>query len=156
MVVDCGGSTVDLTTHKLLGEELSEITERNRYHCGSSFVDKAFLDFIGERVGNSTMEEMKRNHYGQLQYIVQDFCRNAKLPFTGEKDFFGLYELDLDIAPVIRTYVKGENKKVMEESEWLIEIHFGQIKAMFDPVIEKIIDWIKKQLNRNQIGRAHV
>ncbi len=58
MIVDCGGVTVDLTTYELLdGMKLNEITKHKGYCYGSSFVDKAFLNFIGEKVGNSVIEE---------------------------------------------------------------------------------------------------
>src|SRR5688572_22651505 len=110
MVVDCGGGTVDLTTRELLeGRKLGEVTERKGYHCGSSFVDKAFLDFIGEKLGNFAIEEMKKKHYSILQYFVYDFCKFAKFPFTGKKeDFVYDYECDLGIAKkLMKQYVKG-------------------------------------------------
>ncbi len=91
---------------------------------------------------------MKKNHYGQLQYIVQQFCRNAKFPFAGEKDV--PYEIDLDEIPVMKIYIKEEKRNLLEKSAWLIEINFEQIKAMFDPVIERIIGLIKKQLDQNK------
>jgi len=146
MVVDCGGGTVDLTTRELLdGNKLSEITERKGYHCGSSFVDKAFLNFIGEIVGSSVIEQMKKNHCCQLQYIVQEFCKEQKFPFTGNKnDEEEPYKFDLDGIPVMKNYVKGEKRNLLEKTDWEIEIDFEQIKAMFDQVIEKIIDLIKE------------
>jgi len=45
----------------------------------------------------------------------------------------------------MKTYVKGEKRNLLEKTDWvIIEIDFEQIKAMFDQVIEKIIDLIKE------------
>src|SRR3954470_10360456 len=103
MVVDCGGGTVDLTTRELLEDKrLSELTERTGDYCGSSCIDKAFLDFVGEKVGKSAIESVKKNHYGQLQYFVQEFCRQVKIPFTeNNKDVLHSFELD-SLLPAIQ------------------------------------------------------
>ncbi len=37
----------------------------------------------------------------------------------------------------------------MEELEWIIEFSFEDVKAMFDPIITKIIHLIQDQLNPN-------
>ena len=45
MIVDCGGGTVDLTTRKLLeDDQLGEVTERAGDFCGSTFIDKEFIN----------------------------------------------------------------------------------------------------------------
>src|SRR6266498_3232164 len=86
MIVDCGGGTVDLTTRKLLeNEKLDEITEREGDYCGGSFVDEEFLKFIGKKVGKSALDMVREKHYGQLQYMVQEFCRRIKIQFTGQE-----------------------------------------------------------------------
>jgi len=93
---------------------------------------------------------MKENHYGHLQYAVQEFCRYAKIPFTGNEEDFKPYEVDLENIPTIIKYLKEEDKTLLEETEWVFEINFEQIKAMFDPVIEKILRLIRGQLNQNE------
>jgi len=97
MIVDCGGGTVDLTTHRLLEDDkLDEIVVRKGDSCGGSFVDEEFLSFIGKKVGNSALEEFRKDHYGQLQYLVQEFCRRVKIPFTGKRlDYTTPAELNL-------------------------------------------------------------
>ncbi|CAG8643167.1 11249_t:CDS:2, partial [Racocetra fulgida] len=152
MVVDCGGGTVDLTTRKLLaGNKLSEITEREGDYCGGSFVDQEFLKFLGRQVGSSAIDLVRQNHYGQLQYMVQAFCRKVKLPFTGDIKDFKPIEFDLeDVCPVLKQYVKGQAKEDMEDAEWVVNIEFDDVKAMFDPVVGKIIRLIHGQLNKSE------
>src|ERR1041384_5342159 len=95
MIVDSGGGTVDLTTRKLVGEKkVGEVTERAGDYCGSTFVDSAFLEYLGNKLGHSAIDKLRENHYQRLQYIVQKFCRRAKHPFTGDDEKFH-YELDL-------------------------------------------------------------
>ncbi|CAI2192069.1 14405_t:CDS:2, partial [Funneliformis geosporum] len=149
MIVDCGGGTVDITTLELLeNNKLSERTIRGGDYCGSTFVDQKFLEFIGKMTGPFAIEQMKEHHYAQLQYIVQEFCRFAKFKFTGEESVFEPFELDLDEIPVIKQYIKGEEEETLKSLYWFIEINFEEVQGMFDPVIERIINLIKGQLDQ--------
>src|ERR1051325_4903564 len=97
MIVDCGGGTVDLTTRKLLeGQKLGEITEAKGYYYGGSFVDEEFIKFLGRKVGSSAIKLLNENNYSQLQYMVQEFCRRVKFPFTDKKADFKPFNLDLE------------------------------------------------------------
>ncbi|RIA82058.1 hypothetical protein C1645_835959 [Glomus cerebriforme] len=151
MVVDCGGGTVDLTTRKLMdGERLSEITERSGDFCGGSYVDQEFLKFLGHKVGPSAIKLVKENQYGQLQFMVQEFCRLIKMKFTGVQSEFHPIELELDeICPALMQYCKGEYLDNMEGVDWSIKLKYKDVKAMFDPVIDKIIRLIYSQLSSN-------
>ncbi|CAB4446878.1 unnamed protein product [Rhizophagus irregularis] len=150
MIVDCGGGTVDLTTRKLLNEnQLGEITERAGDYCGSSFIDDAFLDHLKTILNdrdNRPMDLLRNEYYGQMQYMVQEFCQNVKFEFTGEDLTFN-YEMDLnEVSPVIAQYVSDEVRQRMEETEWLIKLDYEAIKSMFDPIVERILRMIRVQL----------
>src|SRR6266480_2500776 len=109
MVVDCGGGTVDLTTRVLLDDDkLSEITERTGDYCGSCYVDQEYVEFLGSKIGKSAIELLKKNHYSYLQYIVQEFCRRVKIPFTGNRQDFQPFDLDLEDYKLIKQYIKQE------------------------------------------------
>ncbi|CAB4375392.1 unnamed protein product [Rhizophagus irregularis] len=152
MVVDCGGGTVDLTTRKVLeGKQLSEVTERAGDFCGSTFIDKEFLKALSKILGGRAIDLLRDNHYGQMQYMIQEFSINVKIPFTGDKSEFKSYEMDLeDVVPVVKQYVTKEVQEKMEETDWLIEFGYDDIKSMFDPIVERIIDMIKMQLNNSR------
>ncbi|CAG8608574.1 2691_t:CDS:2 [Funneliformis caledonium] len=151
MIVDCGGGTVDLTTRKLIGtKELGEITERIGDFCGSTFIDKSIVEFLRDKLGSHAINLLMENHYEQFHYMVQQFCRRVKLPFTGEDEGF-LYELDIEeTAPILLQYVSKETENLMEDNEWLIEIKYNDVKTMFDPIIDRIIRMIHIQLLNNQ------
>ncbi|CAG8602704.1 16306_t:CDS:2 [Funneliformis mosseae] len=150
LIVDCGGGTVDLTTRQLLSNErLGEKTIRTGGFCGGIYVDRGFLAFIGEKVGPSVMQILQESHYGQLQYMVQEFCKKVKLLFTGYREDYKTFDMDLDeVCPVVKQYVTGSKLDKLEEDEWIVELKFEDVKKMFDPVIKKILKLIRDQLNR--------
>ncbi|CAG8626800.1 14235_t:CDS:10 [Rhizophagus irregularis] len=151
MLVDCGGGTVDLTTRRLLKDnKLGETIKSRGGDCGGSFVDDNFIEFLASKVGQSAIDLIRKIHYSQLQYAVQEFCRRAKYPFTGQENDFKPFELDLtEYFPDIKQYVKGSERVEMEKEEWNIELKFDDVKKMFDPVIEKIIELISKHLDES-------
>ncbi|GES96669.1 hypothetical protein GLOIN_2v1486447 [Rhizophagus clarus] len=132
--------------------ELGEITERTGDFCGSTYIDKEFINFLRKKLGNDAIKQLMENHYGQFQYMVQNFfCQKVKLPFTGNREDYDTYELDIErVAPILITYVGKEIREIMEENEWIIDIRFEDIKAMFDPVIDRIIGLIRSQLSNVQ------
>ncbi|GBC08039.1 hypothetical protein RclHR1_07890006 [Rhizophagus clarus] len=148
MIVDCGGGTVDLTTRMLIdNKRLSEITERIGDFCGSTFIDREFIEFLRDKLGTRAIDKLMESHYGQYQYMVQEFCEYAKNLFTGDKGF--LYELDIE-ENSLSQYLSEETKEIMKKNEWLIYIKYNDIKKMFDPIVDRIIRLIYIQLSNNQ------
>ncbi|PKY52283.1 actin-like ATPase domain-containing protein [Rhizophagus irregularis] len=152
MVVDCGGGTVDLTTRKLLrNNKLSEITERTGDFCGGSYVDREFLKFLSRKLGESTINLLRENNYGQMQFMIQQFCQKVKFHFTGNQNDFNSFEFDIEeICPVLKQYCKDDIKEKMEDNDWIIDINFEDLKSMFDPVVGKIIRLIRGQLDSSK------
>ncbi|PKY37990.1 hypothetical protein RhiirA4_439064 [Rhizophagus irregularis] len=150
MIVDCGGGTIDITIRKLIGNnQLGEVTESTGDFCGSTFIDKEFFKFLCKKLGDSAINPFRDECYGQFQYMIQKFCQHVKLPFTGDLKFS--YELDIEeVAPNLKRYIQNEIKDEMEENEWLIKIDYDDVKAMFDPVVNKIIRLIHLQLSNAQ------
>ncbi|CAB4384324.1 unnamed protein product [Rhizophagus irregularis] len=149
MVVNCGGVTVDLTTRKLLeNNKMSEVYERSGDLCGSTFIDQKFIKFLHRKLGRNAIGLLRENYYDQFQYMIQDFCRNVKLLFTGDPSEYRLYELEIEeTVPVLLQYIKGKDKEDIEENEWVVDIEYKDIKAMFDPIVDRIIKLIHSQLS---------
>ncbi|GBC01540.1 hypothetical protein RclHR1_04220008 [Rhizophagus clarus] len=148
LVVDCSGGTVDLTVRKLLStDRIGETTERSGDFCGGTYVDDEFLKYLESVIGKSAMKMLKEKHYGQVNYMVQQFCSQIKIQFTGEKSDFETIEWDIDRnCPALKKYVTGSEKDQLSEDEWVIELNFRTVKSFFDPVISKILDLIEQQL----------
>ncbi|GBC08152.1 hypothetical protein RclHR1_07930009 [Rhizophagus clarus] len=149
MVVDCGGGTVDLTTRSLLPDnKLSEITERTGDLCGSTYVDREFTRFLEKKLGFAAVDGFRRENYGQFQYLIHNFfCSRIKFEFHGERSDFRNIDLDIErTCPALMNYVTDEIKDAMEEEDWLVEIKYDDVLAMFEPVVEKILNLIRDQL----------
>ncbi|PKC52584.1 hypothetical protein RhiirA1_481183, partial [Rhizophagus irregularis] len=87
LIVDCGNSTVDLTTWQLLeNDQLGEKIIRASGFCGGVYVDKEFLAFIERKIGPTVLTLLQENRYGELLYMVQEFCKKVKCLFTGNKE----------------------------------------------------------------------
>ncbi|GBB85957.1 hypothetical protein RclHR1_01240008 [Rhizophagus clarus] len=151
MIVDCGGGTIDLTTRKLINnDQLGETTERTGDFSGSTFIDSEFIKYLRNVLGDEPMDLLRDNNYGEMQYLIQQFCRYCKIPFTGDDPDF-LYELDIqDIIPILKQYVTDDKiREILEENKWVIDIDFEAMKSIFEPVIQKILKLIKVQLDNS-------
>ena len=62
MIVDAGGGTVDLTVHEIDGEYLKEVVRGSGGACGSTFLDRRFVHYMRELIGNEIYEEMEIRH----------------------------------------------------------------------------------------------
>ncbi|CAG8435959.1 8611_t:CDS:2 [Ambispora gerdemannii] len=152
LVCDCGGGTVDLTMRTYVGEdELEEETERTMGICGSTYIDKEFIKFLENRVGPGAMREFKEKHYGQLQYMIQNFFNlRVKNNFKDDPAKFKLAEFDIEqYCPKLKQYVSEAIQKKLDENDWIIELQYNDVKAMFDPIVDKILKLIQNQLNVN-------
>ncbi|CAG8630288.1 10726_t:CDS:2 [Paraglomus brasilianum] len=156
LVVDCGGGTVDLTTRTLLADnKLSEITERTGDFCGSTYVDREFIKYIASVVGKSAVRILEEKHYTSLQYMIQQFCARIKFEFDGDSDKFNAKDFDIEeICPVLMQYVQGEEKERMEEAEWMIELDYETVKSFFDPIVDRVLQLIKAQLEKSRATSA--
>ncbi|CAG8727180.1 12313_t:CDS:2, partial [Funneliformis mosseae] len=148
LVVNCGGGIVELTLRQLLSNnQLAEKSSTSSKQCGSIYVNKEFLAFIAKKVGLDALEKLQSNHYEQLQYMVQQFCKNCKVRFTGNKDDFEPYKMDLeDICPAIKVYITEPYKEVLVKNNWLIILTYDDVKTLFEPIIDQIIKLIREQL----------
>ncbi|GBB88306.1 hypothetical protein RclHR1_14870008 [Rhizophagus clarus] len=148
IIVDCGGGKTDLTTHRFLEDDkLDKIVVYRGDSCGGSFVDEEFLSFISQKIGNSTLEEFRKDHYSQLQYLCKNFVDALKFRSLG-KDQIILHQLKS--CPAIEKYIEGNELENMKEEEWIVELEFKDVKAIFDPVVERIIQLIKEQLEASE------
>ncbi|RGB29467.1 hypothetical protein C1646_713506 [Rhizophagus diaphanus] len=148
MIIDCGGDIVNLTTRQLLeNERLSLIAERIGNDCGSSSVDQEFLKFLENKVGSLAINYVKENRPDQIQYMVQVFFRLYKINFTGIQSEFNTVKFDSKAhRTALALYCNEECHNNKKGIEWSFELKFEDIKAIFDPIIDKIIQLIDSQL----------
>src|SRR5437763_3993035 len=77
--------------------------------------------------------------------MIQQFCRQ------GNRNDSDSFEFDIEeTCPVLKKYCKDDIKEELENNDWIINISFEDLKSMFDPVIEEIINLIHGQLINNK------
>ncbi len=71
----------------------------------------------------------------------------ARRRYKGKSEFKTI-EFDIGkVCPVIKQYVSVDVYETLDEEDWVIDLDFDSVKAMFDPVINKIIRLIRGQLD---------
>ncbi|CAG8444356.1 14805_t:CDS:2 [Dentiscutata erythropus] len=150
LVVDCGGGTVDLTVRKLLeNNRLKEPTERSGGFCGSTNVDRNFIEYLENIVGEHAISSLREKHYGQFQYVIQQFCERVKHQFTNDSSDFRTFEFNIaKYCPALKQYIKNPAKDKLEQDDWIIDIYYKNVKLFFDPVVAQILDLINEQLKK--------
>ncbi|GBB98877.1 hypothetical protein RclHR1_03350008 [Rhizophagus clarus] len=82
IIVDCGGSTIDITTLKVLQNNPlpsgKEITARIRDFSGSTSIYKEFIKFLCEKFGSRAIDLLIENYSHQFQQTAYDFCQHVK------------------------------------------------------------------------------
>ncbi|CAB4421901.1 unnamed protein product [Rhizophagus irregularis] len=155
IIVDCGESTIDITTHEFVENnplQLSEITTRVRDFCGSILIDKELITFLHEKYGIDPLLILSITDFlcqsGPL--IIYNICQHIKKTFAADNTEF-YYTLDVEENfPSLLQNVSKETREIMEEINWLIDIKYNDIKKMFDTVIDRIIRLIHIQLSNNK------
>ncbi|CAG8609784.1 19459_t:CDS:2 [Dentiscutata erythropus] len=153
MLVDIGGGTILAAIYKLVEDGKNcELVEYSSNLCGSTYIDKEFIRFLCENFDlYDALQRLQIHNYDQIQYLAQEFCRKAKLPFTSDPSAFKPINIDLeDCCPAIVKYVTGDVRERMIEAEWVIELDYDDVKAMFDPIIQKIISHIGNHLSTSR------
>ncbi|CAG8511815.1 15174_t:CDS:2 [Racocetra persica] len=153
MLVDIGGGTVLTAIYKLSGDgKTCELVEYCSSLCGSTYIDKEFIRYLCENFElYNALQQLQIHNYDQLQYLAQEFCKKAKLPFTRDPATFKPVSIDLeDSCPAIVKYVTGDIRERMIDAEWMIELGYDDVKAMFDPVVQKIISHIGNHLSTSK------
>ncbi|XP_040912336.1 heat shock 70 kDa protein 12A-like [Toxotes jaculatrix] len=74
IVVDCGGGTVDITVHEVLGGgALKQLHKACGNNMGGQIVDEKFKDFLKEIFSDDVWDEYETNYPGELQRMMYDF-----------------------------------------------------------------------------------
>ncbi|CAB4439766.1 unnamed protein product [Rhizophagus irregularis] len=143
LVVNCGDGLVELTLRKIVNNKLVEKSLSSSKLCGSNCIDKEFLAFISKKVGSTALKNLGKNHNDQLQCLIKKFRKRVK-----NKDHYNVYDMNLEkICPDIKQYVTDSYLKELKENGWKIKISYDDIKPMFNPIVEQIVQLIHEQLN---------
>ncbi|KAK3247189.1 hypothetical protein CYMTET_43303, partial [Cymbomonas tetramitiformis] len=143
MVVDCGGGTVDLVTHKQSEEDptrLREVARGTGGMCGGTFVDDRFVKFLQNKI-NKSDKFLEENQ--QLFVKLMGKWEAAKRSFDGTSDISIDLPSKLERMWVDQLIEEGKAEEA-EEVDGL-ELSVKDLKFIFDPVVDQICLLIQEQ-----------
>ncbi|UCM88813.1 Hsp70 family protein [Streptomyces marincola] len=158
MVVDCGGGTVDITSYRLRPEgvgsgrlEESRVADGGR--LGSAYVNHGFMtDLLAERFGADRLATLQADfplELGQLESVWE----REKVSLASETAPDGRPVIDdpvfVDVPgrvwEVLDTPTRERLTALAEGATHLIVVTPGEVKKLFDAVVDPIIDVIERQ-----------
>ncbi|KAK3897932.1 heat shock protein SSA3 [Staphylotrichum tortipilum] len=141
LILDCGGGTVDITTYSIKRTfpsiEFDEICVGAGGKCGSTYIDRNFLNWMKERFGEA-FENVPARRKGPGSEFMSSF-EKAKQSFgTTENDSFEIYPIDMqgDFAP-----------EAYDEDEAAVTLSRADMEELFNPVVEQVIRLVSQQVD---------
>jgi hypothetical protein len=151
VICDMGGGTVDLISYRvaeLLPTIVEEATVGTGHQCGGSFIDRAFLKWLEDRIGAAHFlkiagcrsEDIPRTSLSsKLGRMVQDFTLEVKTGFSGkETNFLRL--------PAPLSAIEDDTARGISDGEILISS--GDMTDMFEFPIRQTCDLIDGQIEQ--------
>ncbi|EGX50091.1 hypothetical protein AOL_s00076g442 [Orbilia oligospora ATCC 24927] len=140
VICDCGGGTVDLISYEVEEEypkfSLKESVVGTGAKCGSSYIDAAFKSFLLEKLGLHCKDE------GWFKKLVEGGSTLMKT-FDFIKKSFGETNNDIWFLE-LGTEVPDDEEAGIVDSE--LELTAKDLQALFDPVVDNVIQLIKDQV----------
>ncbi|KAL4948273.1 hypothetical protein BDW69DRAFT_199012 [Aspergillus filifer] len=141
LVCDCGGGTVDITTY-LVNEveplKFEELCTGSGGKCGSTAVDRNFYELMSERFGEA-FDKLPMKRKGPGSEFMRRF-ETLKRDF-GVSDEQTIHELPLNMD------VDDPDPKYFDVDERMVIISSDDLRTVFDPVVDQIIQLVRKQIN---------
>lgn len=144
LIVDAGGGTVDLTSHRKVAGTLKEINPGSGGSCGSSILDERFLAFLETEISPPVLNDLKHNNklaFLELMAKWEEFkCTIDSLSTD--------YMLQIP-APVQQFFANNQIKCTGYRGiTGKFKISASQIRDIFEPVIREISTLVENQISQ--------
>ncbi|XP_024370353.1 uncharacterized protein [Physcomitrium patens] len=150
LVADVGGGTVDIVVQELIGSgndyKVQELTESSGGLCGGTFVDESFLRFLSKRIG--CLDEFLRSVVPSYRSRLLKDWETIKCGFGSEMmTTYDSTEITIHnrLAASWEAYEK-ERGYPPRDSYSEVELTQQDLKDIFDPVVDEVIELIAAQL----------
>ncbi|KIX10397.1 uncharacterized protein Z518_01479 [Rhinocladiella mackenziei CBS 650.93] len=142
LVCDCGGGTIDLITYEIVRTEPlvhKEICRGSGGKCGSTFIDRRFLVWMGKTFGDAyfSVDSKKR---GPGSTFMRSFD-------TAKKDFGrkGDEKEQYYVEPII---MNVDNEELYDKEDQTVKIPRDTMKEFFDPGVDTCIKLVEDQASQ--------
>ncbi|MBC6452206.1 MAG: HSP70 family protein [Hormoscilla sp. SP5CHS1] len=148
MVVDCGGGTVDITTHEVSPHGgLDEVAEGTGGAYGSTYVDKEFREYLARKLTAPALTRYEEEDpIGWLE-LMGDWERK-KCDFDPATTTISYLEIPNRLYKILsKDYPQVLEKLAEEQDEDDEKVHLSQetMQAMFKPVLDGLVKKVKEQ-----------
>lgn len=152
MVVDCGGGTVDITTHEVIpGQGLRELVEGTGGAYGSTYVDRTFREYLEKKLTSEVIGRFHDEEPIDFLEMMADWERtkcNFNPATSGDIIYFPiqtkLYKMLLkdysDILENLAEQQDGDDEK--------IHLDANTMKAIFNPTLDGLVKKVTEQLSK--------
>jgi molecular chaperone DnaK (HSP70) len=144
LVADVGGGTVDIVVQELVGNsqnyQVKELTESSGGLCGGTFIDESFLRYFSKRI--PCLDEFLKDYPSYRTQLLKDW-EEIKCAFGHEMMSDGDTK---DIVLHNKLAAKWEAYETERGNE--VEVTEQDLKSIFDPVVDEILELIAAQLTQ--------
>ncbi len=159
MVVDCGGGTVDITAHEMApGEGMKEVAAGTGGALGSSYVDKVFVESVlHAELGAELLDAYREEEPLEFLEMMTDWER-LKCNFD-PRSVLGASCLPFRprLYRMLSTRFPETYEKLMDEGhDDGIYLEPAQVEAIFTPILDRIVEKVREELERMGEGGCDV
>ncbi|EXJ56682.1 hypothetical protein A1O7_07026 [Cladophialophora yegresii CBS 114405] len=153
MVVDMGGGTVDLVTYRIIKSQplqLEEACVGQGKNIGGTAIDRAFHELTLKRFDAAFMNLPSEKTGAGSTFLkgFEDIKRNFKGKDKSRKFLripLKMNKLDMDSDAVRQYYDSDED---------MVKLTSDDVEAMFEPVLQKSFDLVRRQAGRAKKARS--
>jgi actin-like ATPase involved in cell morphogenesis len=136
MIVDAGGGTVDITSHKIENMRLKEISITHGKNLGSSFIDRNFESYIACAIGESNWEQIKTD-YPQDYHALMQKWESVKI------DTEKYSKCKIEVWDELKEELIHSKFSKIEPKRSKLILEEEDMKKIFQPIFKGIIDVMK-------------
>ncbi|APA11341.1 hypothetical protein sscle_07g061110 [Sclerotinia sclerotiorum 1980 UF-70] len=140
LVCDGGGGTVDITTYTITSVgvklEFKELYIGAGEKCGSTFIDRRLHFLLSERFGNA-FKDLPCEKKGPDSKFMNAW-EFLKRDFGHDINDMGTF----DLGPL---KLNSPSSKHYDDIEHVVHLSCGDMKHLFDPIINQILDLVRSQ-----------
>ncbi|XP_071392153.1 heat shock 70 kDa protein 12A-like [Centroberyx affinis] len=148
IVVDCGGGTIDITVHEVLGGgALKELYKASGNDLGGQNVDKKFKSFLKEIFSDDLWDEYERSYPSEFQKMMYSFS------------LLKCVEEDVEISCLYNLLTLAQKRQNIERffqrvqgaswDEGVIKISKEKMKSFFDESLSGITKNLREILKKD-------
>lgn len=146
MVLDCGGGTVDVTVHEMVGQNtLRELHAATGGDWGGTKVNKAFWNFISQLAGPEAFHRFSTDSKGDYLNLLADFEVKKRMTKPDSSDVVTI-RIPASLFNILNekqnNFAKVEGNVSLIGDKLRIKAH--QFRAFFDVAITEILNHVEE------------